>query len=167
MTYTLELNHYNPTENLFFQATNIATPAQFTEYITPILDKHKAKGTWTDNTAWDSRTFDRYQREGTGWQRIVRINHFVSVAVAVEFFKDLVADGTEYRRLLRAWHQLHGILAEANVLDETGEIAEVIHACQAHKCIRFGSCPSEVSGCATVPKHTHDGIYPIYHLDKV
>lgn len=87
MTYTLELNHYNPTENLFFQATNIATPAQFTEYITPILDKHKAKGTWTDNTAWGSRTFDRYQREGTGWQLIVRINHFVSVAVAVEFFK--------------------------------------------------------------------------------
>jgi hypothetical protein len=81
--------------------------------------------------------------------------------------KDLVADGTEYRRLLRAWHQLHGILAEANVLDETGEIVEVIHACQAHKCIRFGSCPSEVSGCATVPKHTYDGIYPIYHLDKV
>lgn len=180
MTFTLELNHINPTRDLFFdkdllyktegatieQANEFKTVLEFLSqyHIRPIIEKHRLKRSWKDGDGWSIRQVTRRQLPTGEYQLITRVPGFVSVAAAVEFFKDLVADGTEFRRLKREWHQANGILNETNVLDQAGNIVEVVHACQAHKCIRFGSCPSVGSGCATVPEHTHDGIYPIYHL---
>lgn len=166
MTYTLELNHINPTQDLFFHETGVATKEQADAHMTPILKKHQLQGSWYDGGEyWTKRTVTRHQIPTGEYQLITRVTGFVSVAAAVEFFKDIVADGTEFRRLKRQWHQENGILNETNILDEYGNIVEVVHACQAHKCVRFGTCPSVGSGCATVPENTHDGIYPIYHLD--
>ena len=167
MTYILELNHINPNENLFFQTSSDPEHlARYKEYITPILKKHKAKGTWTNTDAYENRVIKYIQRSGTVWQRNILIYHFVSIDSATEFFQDLIADGTEYRRLLRDWQQEHRILAEVNILDKAKNVIEVIHACQTHKCMRFGSCPTENSGCATTPEFSHTGFYPVYHLDR-
>lgn len=167
MSYILELNHINPTQKLFFHETGITTKEQANAHMDPIIEKHQSKGSWVAGETWSSRDVRVHQQATGEYQLITRIPGFVSIAAAVEFFKDLVADGTEFRRLKREWHQANGILNETNVLDEAGNIVEVIHACQAHKCVRFGTCPSEGSGCATVPEHTHDGIYPIYHLEQI
>lgn len=164
MLYTLEINHINPKENLFFHQTGIATEQQKNEMMEPIYKKHRDKGSFINGNP--RYTFRNFQRPTGEWQYVTRIDSFVSIADAVEYFKDIVADGTEFRRLRREWQQENGILNETNILDEFGNIVEVIHACQAHKCIRFGVCPSVGSGCATVPEHTHDGIYPIYHIER-
>lgn len=164
MTYTLEINSINPKENLFFNRAGIATQDQFDEFYNPIIEKYRTR---LNSNFWETKENQTLQLPNGHWQHITRFSGFKTVADAVELFKDLTADGTEYRRIRRAWQQENGVLNETNVLDEKGNIVEVIHACQAHKCIRFGSCPSEGSGCATVPEHTHDGIYPIYHVNLI
>jgi hypothetical protein len=165
--FTLENIHINPKQKLFFHQTGIATEQQAYEHFNPIIQKHVRQGSWIGGEYWTKKTMSILQLPTGEWQLTTRATNFVSIAAAIEFFKDIVADGTEYRRLKRQWHQDNGILNETNVLDNSGNIVEVVHACQAHKCIRFGTCPSEASGCATVPEHTHDGIYPIYHVVPV
>jgi hypothetical protein len=167
MIFTLENIHINPTKNLFFHQTGIATKEQSFEHINPIVQKHIKQGSWCGESGWYLKTMQSSPLPNGSWKLITIIPNFVSIASAIEFFKDSIADGTEFRRLKRAWHQDNGILNETNVLDENGNIVEVVHACQAHKCLRFGTCPSEDSGCATVPEHTHDGIYPIYHINAI
>lgn len=162
MTYTLETININPNENLFFNPARIATPEQFDEFYNPIIEKYRNR---LGIDIWATKENRTFQLPNGHWQHVTYFPGFERVADAVELFKDLTADGTEYRRIRRAWHQANGILAEANILDENGKVIDVIHACQAHKCIRFGTCPSQGSGCATVPEHTHDGIYPIYHVE--
>jgi hypothetical protein len=164
MTYTLETNHINPRENLFFHQAGLVTFEQRQEYIVPIIEKHIAKGSWSiPKYSWYDRTIKTFQRPTGEWQMVSTTQNFVSIQAAAEFFQDLIADGTEFRRILRTWHQAHGILNETNILDELGEIVEVIHACQAHKCIRFGSCPVEGTGCNVVGQTVFGKTYPIYH----
>jgi hypothetical protein len=166
--YTLENIHINPTENLFFhQTVGLVTDEESKEFFNLINHKHLSKGSFAPGQPNPIMRYKTKQLESGEWQRTTSIGLFVNVKDAVEYFKDLVADGSNYRAVRRAWHQKHGILNETNVLDETGNIVEVVHACQAHKCIRFGTCPSEGSGCATVPEHTSDGIYPIYHINTI
>jgi hypothetical protein len=167
MTYTLEINHINPSENVFFNEAGIVNPEDHIKHHGPIILRHINNGSWTNPKAWSLRQVQKFQRPTGEWQRTQRIEHFVSVEAAVSFFKDIIADGSEYRRLLRDWQQKNGILNETNVLDEAGNIVNVVHACQAHKCIRFGSCPEQGSGCAVVPIRSKDSIYPIYHIDTI
>lgn len=167
MTYTLEINHINPSQNLFFNDAGIVDDNEHINYLAPIVFQHIKNGSWTDPMAFQLKSMERFQRPTGEWQRTQRIKYFVSIDAAVKFFKDIIADGTEYRRLLREWQQNNGILNETNVLDENGTIVEVLHACQAHKCIRFGTCPDQGSGCSVVPKNDQTGFYPIYHIDTI
>ena len=165
--YTLEINHINLRENLFFHQTDIVTQEQIEELMVPIYRKHHNQGSWAKEITIPVGKFKNFQRPTGEWQYVTCIEGFVSISAAVDFFKDITSDGTEYRRLRRAWHQENGILNETNILDENGNMVESIHACQAHKCIRFGSCPSQGSGCVTVPENAPDGIYPIYHIKVI
>lgn len=62
MTYTLELNHINPTRPIFFHQTGIATSAQALNHITPILEKHVKKGTWAHGVeTWTTRETDIFE----------------------------------------------------------------------------------------------------------
>jgi hypothetical protein len=165
MTYTLEINHINPTENLFFWQTNILTEAQIKNYLHPIVAKHQALGAWADpNYSYYNKTRKIFQRPTGEWQSVNITKNFVSVRAAAEFFKDLIADGTDVRTLTREWQQQHGILNETNILDNDNNIIEVIHSCQAHKCLRFGTCPSQGSGCTVVELTSNNNVYPIYHM---
>jgi hypothetical protein len=166
--YILENIHINPAENLFFhQTTGLVTDEETKEFFESIDRKHLSKGSFAPGQTDPIVSYKTKQLESGVWQRTTSTGLFVNVKNAVEYFKDLVADGSNYRAVRRSWHQEHGILNETNILDERGNVVEVIHACQAHKCLRFGTCPSVGSGCAIVPEHTHDGIYPIYHINPI
>jgi hypothetical protein len=164
MRYTLEVNHINPRERMFFYDSNTATPAQIDEFFKPLLKKHLELGAWGEKNGWELRTRTIIQRPTKEWQNIARIPEFISIKHAQDFFKDLIADGTEFRRLLRQWHSDNNILNETNILDEDGNIVDVVHACQAHKCLRFGECPTDGTGCNRVPLRDPQQEYPVYHI---
>jgi hypothetical protein len=167
MNYILEINHINPRKNMFFYESNTATVAQAEEFHKPLLKKHFALGTWGEQNGWMLRKRTIIQRPNGEWQSILRIPGFVSVKHAHDFFKDLIADGTEFRRLLRQWHADNNILNETNILDEQGNIVDVVHACQSHKCSRFGGCPTDGTGCNRVPLLNTLQEYPVYHLQAI
>lgn len=162
--YILEINHINPRERMFFAESKTATPSQVNEFYEPLIKKHLNLGTWGEKNGWELRQRIIIQRPDLEWQSILTIPEFVSINHAQEFFKDLIADGTEFRRLLRQWNSDHGILNETNILDENGNVVDVVHACQAHKCLRFGECPTDGNGCNRVPLRDNSQEYPVYHI---
>lgn len=169
MLYVLENIHINPTENLFFHQVQdgLFMPGEVQAFFGPIRKKHLDKGSFV-STQTSVLTDRSVKQLATGeWQLTNTFKFFVSIDAASEYFNDLVTVGSEYRRVRKEWHQDHGILNETNILDEAGNIVAVLNSCQAHKCIHFGSCPQDGSGCSLVPTTTLPGIYPIYHLNKV
>jgi len=165
MLYILENIHINPVENLFYGSVENKWEAK--AFKDPIEKRHLEKGSFASNQT--SVLNDRsIKKLATGeWQLTNMFKFFVSIAAASEYFDDLVKPGSNYRKQRKAWHQAHGILNETNVLDEDGNIVAVLNSCQAHKCIHFGTCPTDGLGCSLVPTTTLPGIYPIYHLTTI
>jgi hypothetical protein len=163
--YILESIHINPTENLFFGKFSVS-PEITSAFYDPIITNHVNNGsfpTWQKNAP----TYDmRINQLSTGeWQRTGYTKFFTTLESAEQFFRDTTAPGSEYRTLLKQFHNTHKILNETNILDENYQLIKTINSCQGNMCRHHGQCSP--SGCDIIPTRHPQGIFPIYHVTVV
>ena len=149
--YILEVNHINNKEDLFFPDTNLVSVQETDEFFKNAKQKHIHN--FVENKFQSSNT--RFKREDGSYQRVGKIYFFKTIEAAEDYFKEVIADGSNYRKIRRAWHQEHKIINETNILDASGNVVKVIHSCQGNTCLRFGTCPTiSGGGCEIVSEKT-------------
>jgi hypothetical protein len=160
--YIIESIHINPTENLFFGKFSVSKEI-VADFYNPIIAKHLSNGSFP---AWQKilPIYEmRIDQLPTGeWQRTGYTKFFTTFEIAEQFFRDTTTPGSEYRTLLKQFHNTHKILNETNILDENYQLVKTINSCQGNMCRHYGQCNS--SGCDIIPTRHPQGMYPVYHL---
>jgi hypothetical protein len=157
--YILEINHINNHEDLFFSDSNLVTEQEEHEFF------ENAKQKFSKNLYQNKlqTTTKRFRREDGAYQRVTKRFFFKSIQAAEDYYKEVIADGTNYSKVRRDWHQQHKIINETNIVDMNGKIIRTPHSCQGNTCLRFGTCPTTSGGgCDVISEKSAEPIS--YHI---